>query len=178
MSRYSIIPKLLVPALSDSLDRFLKAMKPLTTQTQFSQLVQVTDSFSRREGMCLQTKLMKYAEETENWASRVWVDTRYLSNRKSLLFTNGKTTMRKKLNWSTQREMLLSISQHLSLLLRLLADIRDDRLPQEKVGAVPQCMSQYKRLVGGYRVPRPGIDTRVFSPNSKHIVVLHAGKYI
>ena len=176
MSRYLTLPKLPVPDLLDSLDRFLKAMKPLTTQTQFSQLVRTTKSFSERDGVYLQSKLLRFAEETDNWASRVWVDTRYLSNRNSLLFTNGKTTPRTKINWSTKREMLLAISQHLVRLVRLLEAIRDEKLPQETSGNAPLSMSQYKRLVGGYRVPKPEIDTHVFSPNSKHIVVMCAGR--
>ena len=176
MSRYSILPKLSVPDLSDSLNRFLTAMKPLTTQSQFSQLVNATDSFSKKEGTYLQNKLITLSEDTDNWASRVWVDTRYLSNRDSLIFTNGKTTLRSKLNWSSTKEMLLAISQHLFKLVKVLEVIRDDRLPQEMLGNVPQSMSQYKRLVGGYRLPKPTIDTQTFSPNSKHIVVLHAGR--
>ena len=119
---------------------------------------------------------MQFSDEVDNWASRIWVDTRYLSNRNSLIFTNGKTTQRTRLNWSTQREMLLHISQHLFLLVGLLRDIREGRLPQEQLGTVPQSMSQYRRLVGGYRVPKPGIDTLVFSPNSRHIVVMYAGR--
>ena len=176
MSRYSILPKLPVPDLADSLHRFLTAMKPLTTQSQFSQLVNDTDSFSKKEGTYLQKKLITFSENTDNWASRVWVDTRYLSNRGSLIFTNGKTTLRSKANWSNTREMLLAISQHLFKLVKMLEVIRDDRLPQEMLGNVPQSMSQYKRLVGGYRLPKPTIDTQTFSPNSKHIVVLHAGR--
>ena len=176
MSRYSILPKLPVPDLADSLHRFLTAMKPLTTQSQFSQLVNDTDSFSKKEGTYLQKKLITFSENTDNWASRVWVDTRYLSNRGSLIFTNGKTLLRSNFEWSNTREMLLTISQHLFKLVKMLEVIRDDRLPQEMLGNVPQSMSQYKRLVGGYRLPKPTIDTQTFSPNSKHIVVLHAGR--
>ncbi|KAI6646131.1 Carnitine O-acetyltransferase-like [Oopsacas minuta] len=176
MSRYKILPKLPVPALSDTLDRFLTAMKPLTTQTQHSQLIKSTNSFSKREGVYLQNRLLTFAEETDNWASRVWVDTRYLSNRDSLLFTNGKTTLKTRLKWSTHKEMLLAISQHLFSMVRLMETIRDERLPQEMIGRVPQSMSQYIRLVGGYRVPKPKIDTQVFSPHSKHIIVMYAGR--
>ena len=176
MSRYSILPKLPVPDLSDSLNRFLTAMKPLTTQSEFSQLVTATDSFSKKEGTYLQNKLKTFSEDTDNWASRVWVDTRYLSNRESLIFTNGKTALRSKINWSNTREMLLAISQHVFKVVRMLEVIREDRLPQEMLGNVPQSMSQYKRLVGGYRLPKPKIDTQTFSPDSKHIVVLHAGR--
>ena len=176
MSRYAILPKLSVPALSDSLERFLTAMKPLTDQTQFSQLVRITKSFSKRDGAYLQSKLERFADETDNWASRVWVENRYLSNRISLLFTNGITTPRTKINWSSKKEMLLAISQHLIRVLKLLEATRDEKLPQETSGNSPLCMSQYKRLVGGYRLPKPEIDTQVFSPNSKHIVVLHVGR--
>ena len=176
MSRYSILPKLPVPDLSDSLNRFLTAMKPLTTQSEFSQLVTATDSFSKKEGTYLQNKLKTFSEDTDNWASRVWVDTRFLSNRESLIFTNGMTALRSKINWSNTREMLLAISQHVFKVVRMLEVIREDRLPQEMLGNVPQSMSQYKRLVGGYRLPKPKIDTQTFSPDSKHIVVLHAGR--
>ena len=176
MSLYALLPKLPVPVLSDSLDRFLTAMKPLTTQTQFSQLVRDTMSFSKRDGVYLQSKLERFADETDNWASRVWVENRYLSNRNSLLFTNGKTTPRTKIKWFSTKEMLLAISQHLVSLLKMLESIRDEKLPQETSGNVPLSMSQYQRLVGGYRLPKPEIDTQVFSPYSKHIVVLCAGR--
>ena len=45
---------------------------------------------------------------------------------------------------------------------------------QEKLGTVPQSMSQYTRLIGGYRLPRPGIDT--LQCQVLAVVVLYAGR--
>ncbi|KAI6662015.1 Carnitine O-acetyltransferase-like [Oopsacas minuta] len=176
MSRYAILPKLPVPALSDSLDRFLTAMKPLITQSQFSRLLEITNSFSKREGPFFQDRLIKFAEETDNWALCVWVDIRFLSNRSSLLFTNGKPAIKTPYNLSIPSEMLLITSQYLCQLARVLETIRDEELPQEMIGDIPQSMSQYRRLLGAYRIPHLRRDSHVFSPYSKHIIVMYAGR--
>ena len=48
-----------------------------------------------------------------------------------------------------------------------------NQIPQEKVGNDPLDMSQYKKIFGTCRIPRPAKDELVFNNNSQHIIVMH-----
>ena len=175
MSHYAILPKLSVPLLNASLDRFLNALKPLLTSSEFSETVRTTKTFADKQAPYLQGKLIQLAEETDNWASHVWVQTRYLTNRSPLPITNGSSALLTRFKWTTRADVLSTISRYTVYMVQLFEQLRTERYPQEMVGSVPLCMEQYKQLVGGYRLPGLKIDSYSYSPASRHIIVMHAG---
>ena len=174
MSHYAILPKLPVPSLNASLDRFLSALKPLLTPSEFSETIRTTKTFADKQAPYLQGKLIQLAEETDNWASHARIQTRYLTNQ-SLLFTNAPVGLLSKFELSDSSKFLALVSRCLSTALNRIQALRTERYPQEMVGSVPLCMEQYKQLVGGYRLPGLKIDSYSYSPDSRHIIVMHAG---
>ena len=175
MSHYAILPKLPVPPLSGSLDRFMSALRPLLSPRDFSEAVRVTGTFSEGQGPHLQARLERLAEETDNWASHVWVQTRYLTNRSPLPLTNGSSAILTPYKWTSMSDVLSTISRYTLYMVQVTERVRTGRYPQEVVGGVPLCMAQYRHMAGGHRLPGLTTDSYCQSPDSRHIIVMHAG---
>ena len=174
MSHYAILPKLPVPPLSGSLDRFLSSLRPLLSPRDFSEAVRVTGTFSEGQGPHLQARLERLAEETDNWASHVWVQTRYSTNQ-SLLFTNAPVGLLSRFQLRDSNQFIVLVSRYVSAALNRIQALRTGRYPQEVVGGVPLCMAQYRHMAGGHRLPGLTTDSYCQSPDSRHIIVMHAG---
>ena len=174
MSHYAVLPKLPVPSLGVSLDIFLCSLRPLLSPTEYSEAVRLTGVFSDRQGPYLQAKLARLAEGTDNWASHVWVHTRYSTNQ-SLLHTNSSLALLSKFQLSGTNKFLVLVSQYLCSAVNTIQAITTGTYPQDTVGGVPLCMEQYRYMAGGHRIPGPERDTYSLSPDSRHIVVMHTG---
>ena len=174
MSDYAITPKLPVPSLRATLDRFLTALKPLLTATQLSEAASLTRDFSDKQGPYLQRKLVQLAEETDNWAGYVTVHARYLSNRASLLLTNGVGTRLTPIQIGSL-DAIHSLSLYICTALSLSEQVRDGKLPQETLHNQPLCMQQYKSMFGVSRLPGLKMDSYSRAPASRHIILMHRG---
>ena len=174
MQHYAITPKLPVPSLNATLDRFLTSLKPLLTPTEFSEAVKLTKVFSVKQGPYLQQKLVQLADETENWAGYVSVQARYLGNRSSLVLTNGIGTLLRPINIGTF-DIIHSMSLYFCSALSFFEQTRDDKLPQDMFDGEPLCMRQYKKIFGVARLPGLKIDSYSYAPASRHIVAMHRG---
>ena len=63
------LPKLPVPTLSESLEKYLLCIKPLVSDDQYENTKRLVEEFNSPggKGELLQRKLEAYAEKQENW---------------------------------------------------------------------------------------------------------------
>lgn len=61
------LPKLPIPELADSCDKYLQALKPLQSAREHSDTKHAVQEFLKRDGPELQEKLKKYAEERTSY---------------------------------------------------------------------------------------------------------------
>ena len=175
MSRYRIPPNLPVPALSESLARFISALRPLLSSTLLSETIRLTKRFEENEGSYLQNKLLEISAETDNWASQTFIQEKFLSKKISLIRSNSAGINQNRFHWANTGAKLATISKYLVFLLNKVEVIRTERLAQDMIRNVPLCMEQYKNVTGVYRQPNPTLDTYTYARDSTHIVVMHAG---
>ena len=80
----SILPRLPIPDLHETCDRYLEWLQPLTSKDEFVCARQVVDDFRRPGGIGekLQKELMKWSQkkDRENWLEPFW-DEMYLRSR-------------------------------------------------------------------------------------------------
>ena len=132
MSHLSVLPKLPVPTLSGTLDRFLTALAPLLSPEQFSETIRLTEEFKREQGPLLQEKVLKLSRETDNWATHVWLQTRFLRNRGPLHLTNGTATLDTKATWATHSNKKDTIAKYIIHLAGVALRIRTNKFNWEE----------------------------------------------
>ena len=154
---------------------YCNALRPLYKRTTFSEVEYYSNIFARGEGYYYQNCMIELSEQTVNWASKVWVNHSFFENRQSLLYTNEMRSSVVKLSWTTSSQMLSVISQYISDILQFWEDIQQQRVRQDYVGDMPQCMDQFKRIMGVHRKSLPKKDNWRITRYSKHIIVMHGG---
>ena len=180
------LPKLPVPRLDETCDRFLEWVQPLLTDAEFDSTRKIVANFRKPEGdgEKLQAELLRWSRQNDlpNWLEPFW-DRKYLASRTPLPINvnfctvcddhpSGKA-------WSQVKRAAMLI--HLTLRFKLLID--DETLGVDTDRNGPLCMVQFKKLFSTTRIPEKNVD-RLRCPISpkdptsaaeRHIVVLYNG---
>ncbi|GCB65549.1 hypothetical protein scyTo_0009968 [Scyliorhinus torazame] len=77
------LPRLPVPPLQQTLERYLLALEPIVSQEELESTKQIVKEFGQRGGVGerLQASLGRRAKKTENWLCDWWLRTAYLEHR-------------------------------------------------------------------------------------------------
>lgn len=79
------LPQLPVPQLSQTLDKYLKTVKPFLTDKEFMTTIECVKKFPQENGQKLQEFLVERAKNTESWLADWWLDSAYLGFRSSVV---------------------------------------------------------------------------------------------
>jgi len=86
----SDLPSLPIPPLEQTLDRYQESIRPLTTDEEYSRMVNAIRQFKQVEGPVLDQRLRSRAQECEqrrtSWLAEWWDDWAYFSHRDSSTF--------------------------------------------------------------------------------------------
>ena len=82
---YQFCPHLHVPAIENTVRRYLLSMKPLITEKEFGELKRLSDDFLASVGPALNSALTKKSWMSTNYVTDWWEEYVYLSSRDSLL---------------------------------------------------------------------------------------------
>ena len=74
------LPRLPVPPLQQTMEKYLLSVKPLLTEDEYACTREVVDDFRKPGGIgeALQDKLVSRANKMENWLAEWWDDVAYL----------------------------------------------------------------------------------------------------
>uniref|UniRef100_A0A915MJY3 Choline/carnitine acyltransferase domain-containing protein n=1 Tax=Meloidogyne javanica TaxID=6303 RepID=A0A915MJY3_MELJA len=79
------LPKLPVPQLEHTIEKFLKFCKPILGPEDYGETLKIANKFLESiEAKQLQKKLEKRAQKLDNWLTPWWLDIAYLSARTPL----------------------------------------------------------------------------------------------
>ena len=190
------MPKLPVPTLQETRERFLKSCLPIArSQAEYDALVSKFNDFVSGKGKELQARLIEFAKEEEaatgNWLDRLWLRKAYLEYRDSVVinvsywmaFDNHPSQPSALLTnppaagtyseWQIRRAALLTRGLLLYKEQIDAAEIAPE-YGQKATKTQPFCMHQFKLLFGGQRFPAPVCDTIAtpFPCVARHIAVL------
>ena len=174
----SDLPPLPLPQLSDTLERYLKTVRPLLTDAEFAHTTAVVTDFQREggEGETLQAFLEEKAGSERNWMEEWWEQLAYLRTR---------TTMAIHINWfgvfpewGFPIDKVSAATAMLDGMLKTRARIEKGEYPVEEMRGNPLDMHQFTRIFGMTRVPATDADELVQKADSRHVAVMRDGAII
>ena len=170
------LPKLPIPDLETTLDKYLKALEPLQSYKEHEETKLAVKDFLENDGKELQDRLKKYASDKTSYIEQFWYDS-YLNYDSSVvlnlnpffLLEDDPTPAR---NNQVTRAASLVISA-----LCFVRAVRREELTPDTLRGVPLDMYQYSRMFGTARVPTENGCIIGQDSESKHVVVLARGQF-
>ncbi|EDO44258.1 predicted protein [Nematostella vectensis] len=174
------LPKLPLPPLQQTMDKYLAAVRPLVDDKDYERTKSLVDEFRKSGGVGerLQAILKERERTTENYVTEWWSNN-FLSARDSVVINLSPGFTFPKEDFSNKLDQIRFSAR----LLHNTANFRDmidnDELSIDRVGDSPMSMYQYKLFLCGSRIPRPKIDVYFVAPKgeAKHVVVVHNNQF-
>ena len=165
------LPRLPVPRLRDTLDRYLESVELLLTPDAFARVSALAKQFETNEGPKLQRLLWLQSWTTNNYVTPWWERFAYLANRDPLAINSSYYVMDCVV--TPVRDQVFRAANLVHHLVRFQLSIEQETLePSLLRDTVPLSMDQYERMFGTTRVPLSPIDAIRHTRNSRHIVVV------
>lgn len=177
-SYQSSLPRLPVPALKDTIRRYLRSIKPLRSEEQFRDIERKAIEFQDGIGKKFQLYLyLKAWSWVPNYVSDWWEEYVYLRARSPLMVNSNYYGIDALLvcptNVQTSRAANLIYS---SIIFRRQID-RQELKPLMIQGLVPLCSRQYERTFNTTRIPGEVTDKLIHLNDSSHVAVYHLGRF-
>ncbi len=171
------LPKLPIPPLNLTLQRYLLSQRPLLSDKEFDGTAVAVKAFAEGVGPLLDQELRENDEANPgtSYVNGLRRDM-YLSNRRPLVFTDNVGFI--VADWK-EDNMALAAARATRTLIEFFKDLKEETLAPEvfavKGVKIPLDMSQFKYLFQTTRVPGTKSDSIKFSPLAKNILVLVRG---
>ncbi len=176
---YSQLPSLPLPALEETCARYLKTVRPLLSEADFTQAqAQVAELIAPGGiGQRLQADLAARASRTDNWLSDWWDDVAYLTVPDPVVI-NSSTAIIGDPALSQQDQVQRAASVTARTLDFHSAIVNETLAAEFMGGEVPLDMTLFKRLFSTNRLPGTKKDRLVtYGPtDSRHLVVIRNGR--
>ncbi|CAH0521081.1 unnamed protein product [Peronospora belbahrii] len=173
------LPRLPLPSLKDTIQRYMKSIHPLLTQEEYDDVERMAQEFVHKEGPKLQFYLYLKSWWSSNYVTDWWEKYVYLKGRSSLMINSNYYALPgANLDFSLTKKPLALAAVLVHEFLLFKQDLDRERLaPQLIRGIVPLCMSQYQRMFSCTRIPRRETDIiKLYQHKSKHIAVFCHGR--
>mmetsp|Transcript_16669 Transcript_16669/g.39214 ORF Transcript_16669/g.39214 Transcript_16669/m.39214 type:complete len:791 (+) Transcript_16669:35-2407(+) len=172
------LPRMPVPPLAETCQKFLKSVSPLLSPEEFQKVQAMADEFQRKEGPTLQFYLWIKSWWSNNYVTDFWENYVYLLGRSSIMINSNYYILDIVPGPPTKNQCARAgnIAHHF---MRFKRNI-DYEQPMDLLMKVPPwCMKQYERMFSTTRLPGRQIDTikHFDEEESSHVVVVRKGLY-
>ncbi|WVO15695.1 hypothetical protein L204_103356 [Cryptococcus depauperatus] len=171
------LPKLPIPPLKDTCERYLKALEGLQEPKEHSKTIEVVREFVEDgEGEKWQQKLIEYSQDKASYIEEFWYES-YLSHSDSVVLSlNPFFVLSSDVTPRTNPQLSRAAALITSTLF-FIHDLRNGLLQPDSIRGNPLDMSQYKRLFATCRVPTDTGCRMEVHGDSRHIVVVRRGQF-
>ncbi|KAG6118289.1 hypothetical protein E4U14_006986 [Claviceps sp. LM454 group G7] len=169
------LPKLPIPHLASTCDKYLEALKPLQSPRERAETEHAVKDFLSTDGPDLQEKLKKYARGKTSYIEQFWYDSYLNFDNPVVLNLNPFFLLEDDPTPARNNQVTRAASLVVSA-LEFIRAVRKEELPPDTVKGQPLCMYQFSRLFGTARVPTEHGCQIVQDPEAKHIVVICHGQ--
>lgn len=182
-----LLPRLPVPALDETCDRYIRWLAPLLTEAEWRRTRTIVDEFRKKGGVgeSLQAKLVEWSENPglANWLEPFW-DDKYLASRLPLPVNVNFATVCDENPRAADLSQIKRSALITALALRFKHLIDTGALEVDRHMDGPLCMMQFKKLFATTRIPKRDKDSLrssctendTASPAGSHILVLNKGR--
>ncbi|KAG9475733.1 hypothetical protein GDO78_003900 [Eleutherodactylus coqui] len=171
------LPHLPVPAVKDTVKRYLESVRPLMDDEQFKRMEGLAKDFAVNLGPRLQWYLKLKSWWATNYVSDWWEEYIYLRGRGPIMVNSNYYAMDYLYVLPTTIQAARAGNAiHALLLYRRKLD-REEIKPLMVNNTIPMCSYQYERMFNSSRIPGVETDTIQHIKDSKHMVVYHKGRY-
>uniref|UniRef100_A0A7N8XVE6 carnitine O-palmitoyltransferase n=1 Tax=Mastacembelus armatus TaxID=205130 RepID=A0A7N8XVE6_9TELE len=182
------LPNLPVPAIKDTVKRYLESVRSLMDDTQFERMTKLATEFESSLGNRLQWYLKLKALWAANYVSDWWEEYVYLRGRSPIMVNSNYYGMDFLYVTPTPIQAARAgNSIHSFFLYRRKLnkeELKPSRIPGTVIplcwllrSAVPCCSYQFERMFDTCRIPGTLTDTVQHWQDSDYIVVYHKGRY-
>lgn len=148
----STLPDLPVPDLKNSLQNYLKSVKPYTKD--MSNQINLVDDFANGMGPILQERLINYSKGKRNWLSTWWDSQAYLNYLDPVIPYVSYFYNHKPLSHSIiEQNYLFKSTAIINSVIKFIESIKDQSLPSETIKGNPFCMNSFQLMFNNSRVP-------------------------
>ena len=165
------LPKLPIPEIQDTCERYLQAVETLQTEEEHEQTKIAVETFLNTDGPVLQEKLKEYAKDKTSYVEDFWNDAYLATDGSVVLNLNPFFVLEDDPTPSRNNQLARAASLILSS-LKFVSALRSEALEPDIWRNTPLCMNQFKFLFGCSRFPTLARDEVHLDSKSKHIAVL------
>ena len=172
-------PRLPVPPLTETTERYLKWVSPLLDETQFAHTQELVTQFNQQDGVSLQADLEQFAAKhnDSSWLIDAWLE--------SYLACRGPLPLVSNVGFTIEHQQKVDGYAGIARWLAAATAVHVDYLDNGIAAAVtpqgnPVCMRQWQILQGGIREAAAECDRYEFADANaanRHIGIWHNGYY-
>ncbi|XP_063156976.1 palmitoyl thioesterase CPT1C isoform X1 [Candoia aspera] len=171
------LPRLPVPAIQDTMWKYLESIRPLVTDAEFYRMTGLVRDFERTLGPHLQWYLTLKSWWATNYVSDWWEEYVYLRGRSPLMVNSNYYGMDFLYVIPTPIQAARAGNLVYAMLLYRRKLVREEMKPSMVPNSfIPLCSAQWQRLFNTTRLPGVGLDKIQHLQDSDHIAVYHAGR--
>ncbi|XP_052344050.1 carnitine O-palmitoyltransferase 1, liver isoform-like isoform X2 [Oncorhynchus keta] len=171
------LPNQPVPAVKDTVKRYLESVRPLTTPDEFERMTSLATQFESSLGNRLQWYLKLKALWASNYVSDWWEEYIYLRGRSPIMVNSNYYGMDFLYVTPTPIQAARAgNSLHAFLMYRRKLN-REELKPWLLMSSVPCCSYQFERMFDSCRIPGTITDTVQHWQDSDYVAVYHRGRY-
>lgn len=174
------LPKLPVPTLEETAARYLKSLKPLLNENEFSLSEKAVSQFLQNEGPELQKQLIARKEQSgmKNWLTEWWDYNAYMAYRDPVVINVSYFYAHK--DDRSRRSQAGRAAALSTGALAFRKMVVDGSLEPEYMKGLPISMGSYKYMFNACRLPQPTTDyvkTYPFDASSEFILVMRKNRF-
>jgi carnitine O-palmitoyltransferase 1 len=171
------LPYLPVPALKETMQRYLRTVKPLLDDDAYRRVEREALDFQSGVGKRLQRYLTLKSFISSNYVSDWWEEYVYLRGRSPIMVNSNFYALDAISKPPTSRQASRA-ANCIAAALMYRKKLDDETLePIMLQGQVPLCSRQYERQFNTTRIPGELTDKLVHLKDSKHVAVYCKGKW-
>ncbi|KAI5137931.1 carnitine O-palmitoyltransferase 1, muscle isoform isoform X2 [Manis pentadactyla] len=171
------LPKLPVPSVPATVQRYLESVRPLLDDKEYYRMEMLAKEFQHKTAPRLQKYLVLKSWWATNYVSDWWEEYIYLRGRTPLMVNSNYYVMDFVLTKNTEVQAArLGNIVHAMIMYRRKLD-REDIKPVMALGIVPMCSYQMERMFNTTRIPGKETDILQHLTDSRHVAVYHKGRY-